>query len=120
MIEERLLAHSLYDSETDCQNWTGALRDGYGVVWHKGHLVSAHRLAWELHNHEIPKGVQVLHKCDNRKCINPAHLCIGSQKDNTQDAISKGRYDPVAYGKMASKVRNEKGQFIKSATQKSC
>ena len=110
---ERLLAHSKYDVETDCQNWTGALRDGYGMVWYKGSLVSAHRLAWEMHNEKVPKGVQVLHKCDNRKCINPYHLFIGNQKDNIQDAISKGRYDPVKYGEMTGKIRNQNGQFVR-------
>lgn len=111
-IIERLLAHSKYEAETGCQNWTGALRDGYGMVWYKGRLVSAHRLMWEFSNGEIPKGIQVLHKCDNRKCINPDHLFSGSQRDNIQDAISKGRYDSAKYGQMTGKVRNNKGQFV--------
>ena len=104
MVEptERMLSHSKYDAETDCQNWIGAMRDGYGMIWHNGCLVSAHRLSWELRYGSIPKGEQILHRCDNRQCINPAHLFTGSQKDNIQDAISKGRYDPVAYRRMAS------------------
>lgn len=51
----------------------------------------AHRLAYELWNGEIPQGMLVLHKCDNRSCINPEHLFCGTDLDNKLDAQSKGR-----------------------------
>jgi len=114
---ERLLAKATFDN-LGCLVWNGAKQDGYGLIWYEGKLVRAHRLAWSLSYGDISVGMQVLHECDNRACIRLDHLFLGTQKDNIQDAISKGRYDAAKYGRMTNKVRNEKGQFTKSATQK--
>lgn len=53
--------------------------------------MGAHRAAFIVFNGQIPKGMCVLHRCDNRPCINPQHLFIGTQLDNVADMISKGR-----------------------------
>ncbi len=63
-------------------NW-----NGYGVVGHS----LAHRLAYSLCVGEIPDGIQVLHRCDNRPCINPDHLFLGTHLDNIADKVAKGR-----------------------------
>ena len=55
-------------------------------------LMRAHRVSWELHNSaEIPDGLFVLHSCDNPPCCNPAHLSVGTNVDNTNDMMQKGR-----------------------------
>jgi len=76
-----------------CWHFTGAINTtGYGVVGFKGKVWQAHRLSYYFHNGAIPDGLMVLHKCDNRRCVNPDHLFLGTAKDNTQDMINKGRW----------------------------
>lgn len=106
---ERLLSKAKFDNQTGCLVWQKTTRDGYGLIWYRGKAVSAHRLAWLLSYGEIPAGMQVLHKCDNRACIRLDHLFLGTQRDNVQDAISKDRYNASEYGKMANHPSRYKG-----------
>lgn len=78
--------------DTPCWEWLGWLNTNrYGYFWINGKDVSAHRYSYEIKNGPIPKGLWILHKCDNPTCMNPDHLFVGTAKDNTQDMIKKGR-----------------------------
>ena len=79
--------------ETGCWNWTGAsTRDGYGNLKRGGKNTLAHRYAFEKLVAPIPAGYCVLHSCDNPACCNPDHLRTGTRKENTRDAIDRGRF----------------------------
>lgn len=65
---------------------------GYASIYVRGRVVGAHRFSYELHNGPIPKRFLVCHRCDHRGCVNPDHLFIGTQSDNINDCVSKGRH----------------------------
>lgn len=75
-----------------CWNWQGALFDGYGRCRFGKKSYGSHRLAYTLTFGEPAAELCVLHKCDNRRCCNPAHLFLGSRADNAHDAMAKGRH----------------------------
>ena len=75
-----------------CWEWTGNLCVGYGGISINSQYCYAHRVSWEIENGPIPPGLQVLHHCDNRKCVKPAHLFLGTKKDNYIDSKTKDRH----------------------------
>lgn len=80
-------------AESDgCWEWKGRInKDGYGEFKVNPYQFIASRLSWMLVFGEIPDGMMVCHHCDNRECVSPAHLFLGTALDNEHDKIAKGR-----------------------------
>ncbi len=81
-----------------CWLWTGtvrgALNNQYGAHSVKQKYVLAHRFSYELNKGKIPANLKVCHSCDVNLCVNPAHLWVGTQKENIKDMFLKGRQNP--------------------------
>lgn len=91
-LKARLYAKTLLSDEDSCWLWLGYTdKDGYGQLSVNDRSQRAHRMSWEVHVGPIPPGLQALHTCDVRACINPNHLFLGTNTDNVIDRDAKGR-----------------------------
>lgn len=70
-------------------------RDGYGAIKIGSRNVGAHRVSWELTYGAVPRGLDVLHRCDTPACVRPDHLFVGTHQENMADMIAKGRKNPA-------------------------
>lgn len=104
-------------SGQECWEWQAARRaDGYGqfsLGGARGHMYQAHRVSWTLANGTIPEGLLVRHRCDNRPCVNPAHLELGTHLDNMHDMATRERHGVsrlTADGVRSIRRRNAAGE----------
>jgi len=103
----------------ECWEWKAyKTQRGYGQFKYK-EGTRAHRIAWILTHGPIPKGLLLLHHCDNPPCCNPSHLFLGTQKDNIADMFNKNRQHP-RYGENAGSVKltEEQVKIIKDELAK--
>jgi len=116
---ERLMTNT--SKEGECIVWKGARRNknSYGAIKYKDKVIDTHRLSYMLHKGEIPEGMVVMHSCDNKPCINPDHLFIGTYSDNAKDAYDKGRMKTPKFPKGLvsphGSISVEKAKEIKEA-----
>lgn len=90
-VEDRFWEKVSIKDTDDCWEWQANIIYGYGMFTLNKKQVRAHQWSWKYFYGEIPEGLCVLHTCDNRICVNPNHLFLGTHKDNAVDRQNKGR-----------------------------
>ncbi len=107
--------------DDECWEWKASFRNaGYGAFKIGDKVFDVHRFSWEIENRRpVPDGKIICHTCDNKKCVNPAHLFLGTHKENTQDMLKKGR-DNYAKGEKAgaSKLNTKQVKEIREKHKK--
>ena len=99
----------------ECWEWQAGTSSGYGRLTINGKDFRTHRISWILHNGEIPDGLFVCHKCDNRLCVNPNHFFLGTHEDNMKDKIRKGRQSSTKGYRLPNKRKSVWGEKVYSA-----
>ena len=79
------------NEKTGCWEWQGAHTRGYGTIMRRRKVVRVTKASYELWCGLVPKGLLIRHACDNPCCVNPTHLSVGTQKQNMQDKVARGR-----------------------------
>ena len=112
---ERARAYYQKTTKEECWPWTGAKDSkGYGRILNDDQRVTAAtRVVWAGENGPIPGGMNLLHRCDNPKCVNPDHLFVGTLKDNSQDCKRKGRHRYILSGHPPPHYRGSKNPHAK-------
>lgn len=110
-------------SDDGCWRFAGAVCNRAGhihICREDGSRAFAHRLSYELHHGPIPAGQVVRHRCDVPACVNPAHLLVGSQGDNIQDAIDRDRRNAWGIQRLTcADVLDIRARFALGESQKS-
>lgn len=110
----RFEKHVEIDYGDNCWTWSGKRnKKGYGGLWINKNPELVHRISWIIFRGPIPKGMCVLHSCDNPPCVRPNHLFLGTKTNNSEDMVSKGRQASGERNGRA-KLSKEKASLIKN------
>lgn len=123
--DKRFWAKVIKQPDDGCWEWDGARNNrGYGKLTRDKRSYLAHRWGYMLQNGPIDAGLQVNHTCDNRICVRGSHLYTGTQSENVQDAVNRGRWVPKEwYGpdqKQWSAEKPKRMHAPKAALHKKC
>lgn len=119
-LAERFWAKVAKAGDDECWLWTAAkFATGYGGIGSgASKTLYAHRVSYEINCGPIPDGKFVLHRCDVRACVNPAHLFVGESVDNVRDMLSKGRGSGKLTPAQVAEIRQMLGSVKQRAIAK--
>lgn len=116
-VEDRFWERVDKRTPDECWEWQGNKTPrGYGTIGDRDDSLYAHRLSYIFAHGEIPDGLYILHSCDNPGCVNPAHLRTGTQQDNINDALERGRI-PKGEKSTSAKLTQEQAEQIRKLNQ---
>lgn len=113
-VAERLAGKTVMDAN-GCHLWTGYTQpNGYGWLSIRGHKIAAHRAALIVSGVDVPRHMDVCHKCDVRNCINPAHLYVGTRRQNMADCSLRKRHNkPKGAAHWCAKLSDDQVRAIR-------
>jgi hypothetical protein len=116
-LEKRFWKYVPDRPDSGCWHWQGQALPAYGRMFggggvNKKHLL-AHRVSWVIHHGDIPRGSFVCHHCDNKSCVRPDHLHLCSAKENSREAVDRGRFDNYLRNRAKDGYRGERNAMAR-------